>query len=163
MRAKLLRRQSALGASITNREMIMNWQRPARSCVAILASLACLGAIKPLPSPEPWPTLPADNCQASRNFLSVWKCPRARYEVLGLMLQGPGFRVVMFRNHLPVEVVEPLKHLRGLVQYADAKIIEPHDRNQGHVGVPIESDGRRYILVWRFIGEFTSYVGPRTP
>lgn len=103
----------------------------------------------------------------SNSFIVGWTCPfdrsAFRHFVMALMVsdQDSGFHVLSKLHGYPYEVVEPKRHLVGFVKYEGAKIIELHGEDAGHFGIPFVSNGRRLMLVWEILGEFTYYVGPR--
>jgi hypothetical protein len=71
---------------------------------------------------------------------------------------------VLKRDHgYPTEVEDRKSGLRGRLNYRGARIVEVHDDDSGHFAVPVTSaDAHRYILYWRFDGEFDTYEGVRS-
>lgn len=107
-------------------------------------------SVTPMPTP----------CTGSNALVDRWPCPN-RKVLLALILsdKSDGFRVLSERNGYPYEVKEPKHHLEGYVDYDSARITEVHGDKAGHFTMLLISHGQRFMLRWRFDGEFDRYEG----
>jgi hypothetical protein len=129
---------------------------------AILIALGGRLGANALAFDSPTPTSSGSPCPrlTSNAFIDDWACPQRRKMLVGAYVSGRGWRVLTRRDGFPNEVIEPKQHLRGQVVY-DARVTELHGHS-GHLVIPIESSGRRYLLVFWFAGEFSGYLGPES-